>query len=372
MPHPWERRPLLRRHAPLLAALLLSLLLHLSLFAPRWTLAPAPPAEPPVLQARLEKLAPATVPPVASNPTPRATKITPSAPKKKPPAHVGEAKPAAAAPAPATTPVPQSEVKPAQPSAPTESAKTQPPAPSLNAVPARLHIVYRIRYGPLSGRQVLEWAVDEEHYTLSTVVRATGLAGLFYRGRIVQISRGVIGPQGLVPHEFWDERGDYFAQARFDYAAGEVMLQSNRGIRRYPISANIQDALSLLLQIALTAPPPASAQVELFNSKKVRHYLIRTLDEEILDTPLGKLTTLHLAKVNDKPGEETFDVWLAPAYHYLPVKIVRGDPHGLDISLMVESISAGAVAAQPQAGPEPAAPAMPPAASAARPSDTAR
>ncbi len=371
MPHRWERRPLLRRHAPLLAALLLSLLLHLSLFAPRWTLAPAPPAEPPILQARLEKLAPATPPPAASKPTPRATKITPSAPKKKPPAHVGEAKPAAAAPA--TTPLPPPEVKPAQPGAPTESAKTQPPAPTLNAVPARLQIIYHIRYGPLSGQQVLEWAVDKEHYTLSTVVRATGLAGFFYRGRIVQISRGVIGPQGLVPHEFWDERGDYFAQARFDYAAGEVMLQSNRGIRRYPISAQVQDALSLLLQIALTAPPPERAQVELFNSKKVRHYLIRTLGEETLEIPLGRVTTLHLAKVNGKPGEETFDVWLAPAYHYLPVKIVRGDPHGLDVSLVAESISAGGASSTvPQAGPKSAAPVTPPAASATRPSDTAR
>ena len=357
----------------MLAALLLSLLLHLSLFAPRWTLAPAPPAELPILQARLEKLAPATPPPVASKPTPRATKITPSAPKKKPPAHVSEAKPAAPAPAPATSPLPQPEVTPAQPSAPTESAKTQPPAPALNAVPAHLQIIYHIRYGPLSGQQVLEWAVDKEHYTLSTVVRATGLAGLFYRGRIVQISHGVIGPQGLVPHEFWDERGDYVAQARFDYAAGEVMLQSNRGIRHYPISAQVQDALSLLLQIALTAPPPERAQVELFNSKKVRHYLIRTLGEETLEIPLGRVTTLHLAKVNDKPGEETFDVWLAPTYHYLPVKIVRGDPHGLDVSLVAESISASmASPTAPQAGPEPAAPVTPPAASATRPSDTVR
>ena len=370
MPRPWERRPLLRRHAPLLAALLLSLLLHLSLFAPRWTLAPAPPAPPPILQARLEKLASAKPPPAAPRPTSRTTKIKPSAPKKKAPVHATKPEPAATAPA--TSPLPQPEVKPAQTSAPPEDAKMQPPAPPLNAVPARLQIVYRIRYGPLSGQQVLEWAVDKEHYTLSTVVRATGLAGLFYRGRIVQISRGVIGPQGLVPHEFWDERGDYFAQARFDYAAGEVVLQSNRGIRHYPIAAQIQDALSLLLQIALTAPPPERAQVELFNSKKVRHYLIRTLGEETLEIPLGRVTTLHLAKGNDKPGEETFDVWLAPAYHYLPVKIVRGDPHGLDVSLVAESISASGASPVPQAGPESAAPIMPPAASATRPSDTAR
>lgn len=369
MPHLRERRPLLRRHAPLLLALLLSLLLHLSLFAPRWALLPPRPPETPVLQARLEKLMPTAPPPAAPRQSRPATRRASSAPQKPPPPRAAQHQSREISSAPAAA---QTEEKLAQPSLPAENANAQPPPPPLNAVPARLRIVYRIRYGPVSGQQMLEWAVDKKHYTLSTVVRATGLAGLFYRGRIVQISRGVIGPQGLVPHEFWDERGDYFAQARFDYAAGEVMLQSNRGIRRYPISAHIQDALSLLLQIALTAPPPASAQVELFNSKKVRHYLIRTLGEEMLDTPLGKLTTLHLAKVNDKRGEETFDVWLAPAYHYLPVKIVRGNPHGLNVSLVAESISAGTVAPPPQTGPGPPEPLTPPAASAARPSDTAR
>ncbi len=344
----------LRRHAPLLAALAVSLLLHLSLLSPRWGVAPPMPAEPPVLQARLEALTPAP-------PTPLRTPPAKPPPALRKPAE-SKAKPAAKAPpaATATATAPTSPPPPrSAPATDTSASAAQEPAP-LNPVPAHLQIVYRIRYGPASGRQVLEWAVNKDHYTLSTVIRASGLVGLFYRGRIVQISRGRIGPQGLIPEEFWDERGDYFAQARFDRRAGEVLLQSNRGIRRYPISADIQDALSLLLQIALTAPPPASAEVELFNSKKVRHYLIRTLGEETLDTPLGRLDTLHLAKVNAKPNEETFDLWLAPAYHYLPVKIVRRDPHGLDVSLLAEKISSPAQDAAtdtPQAAPDTALPA---------------
>lgn len=368
MPHP-RPRPF-RRYAPLLVALAVSILLHLSLLGPRWMLAPRLTTEPQILRAQLERLAPSLPAPT------RASRAEGGG--KKPPARAGKSPAAPAARAPgrgASTPLPQerdADTKPRPP--PIAAAAEQPPSGKLNGVPARLQIVYRIRYGPVTGQQVLEWVVDKGHYTLSTVVRATGLAGLFYRGRIVQISRGAIGPQGLTPHEFWDERGDYYAQARFDYASREVMLQSNRGLRRYPISANIQDALSLLLQIALTAPPPATARVELFNSKKVRHYLIRALGEETLDTPLGKIDALHLAKVNDNPQEETFDVWLAPAYHYLPVKIVRGDPRGLDVSLLVESISTSAPTAQASPVPSTAANVAPvrPAVSATRPSDTTR
>ncbi len=362
----------------MLAALALSLLLHLVLLEPRWMLAPSPPTEAPVLQARLERLQPVLPSPLPS-PRPQTAKRRnlPPAHGTKPPLRMHARAPQTAPQAPqAAVPSDGDHGAPEQGSAPSgaNSADTAPPAPSqLNRVPARLQITYRIRYGPARGRQVLEWAVDGEHYTLSTVIRATGLLGLFYRGSIVQISRGRIGPHGLTPEEFWDERGEYFAQARFDYAAHEVMLQSSRGVRRYPISGEIQDVLSLLLQIALTAPPPPSAQVELFNSKKVRHYLIRTLGEEALDTPLGRIDTLHLAKVNDKSGEETFDIWLAPAYHYLPVKIVRGDPDGLDVSLLAEKISAAAAPAasiqQPGAkNPQP----VRPAASAVRPSDTTR
>ena len=362
----------------MLVALALSLLLHLLLLEPRWMLAPSAPSNAPVLQARLERLQPLVPSPLPS-PRPQTAKrrSQPPADGPRPPVgrHAHAVRPAPLAPQ-AAVPDDGDHGPPEQTSAPAGANLANaaaPPAPNrLNRVPARLQITYRIRYGPARGQQILEWAVDGEHYTLSTVIRATGLVALFYRGSIVQISRGRIGPQGLTPEEFWDERGEYFAQARFDYAAHEVMLQSSRGVRRYPISGEIQDVLSLLLQVALTAPPPPSAQVELFNSKKVRHYLIRALGEETLDTPLGRIDTLHLAKVSDKPGDETFDIWLAPAYHYLPVKIVRGDPEGLDISLLAEKISAARApaASRPQPDAENPQPVRP-AASAVRPSDTA-
>ncbi|MNC91270.1 hypothetical protein D3C83_75000 [compost metagenome] len=40
-----------------------------------------------------------------------------------------------------------------------------------------------------------------------------------------------------------------------------------------------------------------------------------------IDTPLGRMTTLHLVKQRAPDDTET-EVWLAPQHHHLPVKIL--------------------------------------------------
>ena len=39
-----------------------------------------------------------------------------------------------------------------------------------------------------------------------------------------------------------------------------------------------------------------------------------------IETSLGRLTTMHLAKLHD-PGETETEVWLSPAHSHLPVKM---------------------------------------------------
>lgn len=330
-------------------ALAVSLLLHGSLLGglvrmlPQWD---APPPAP-VFEARLVPLPPA---PAIPPPSP----VRRTLPQQVPPPRL---------PAPTAAPTPQAQsdevvapavldeagldgiaAAPAGEAAtpepvPDEAASAEIAPPPLNALPPRLDLRYQVRYGLVSGEQVLQWVNEGERYTLSSVASATGLAGVFYRGRFVQTSRGRITPQGLQPEEFWDQRGDRHSSARFDAAAGRITLMPAKGApRHFGYAGEVQDALSLFFQLALTAPPPAGRfTYAVFNGKKLRDYSYEVLGEETLETALGALRTLHLARTADADGR--FEAWLAVDRHYLPVRVLKSDDTGNAMELRIQSIA---------------------------------
>jgi hypothetical protein len=321
-----------------------SLLLHASLLGglnwtlPQWEDVP----EPPPIEARLMP------PPVAAPPPPQAQPpVRPSpAPPPEPPA---EAVAEAAAPeAPAeiagvapldAVPVEMAAAEPAPASPPSIKAEEAPPP--LNPLPPRLDLRFQVRYGLARGEQTLVWINQGERYTLTSVAAATGLTGVFYSGRFVQTSRGRITPRGLAPEEFWDQRGDKRSSARFDSANHTLTVTPAKGApRHFDYQDGVQDVLSLFFHLALTAPPPEGVLTcTVFNGKKLRNYVYDVRGEEILDTGLGALRTLHLVRRADVDGR--FEIWLAIDRHYLPVRILRSEKAGVDGELAIMSIEAG-------------------------------
>jgi hypothetical protein len=326
-------------------ALGVSLLLHLALLGgPGWLMPQwESPPEPPPIEARLLSQPEPFVPP-PPRPAPPVAKKLP-APRLPP----TEARPA---PEPMVEPVADRDV----PEAPAVAERTDPvamtaeaapePAPAaveastppLNPLPNRLELRYKVHYGIAGGEQVLLWVNEGERYTLTSVAEATGLAGAFYRGKLVQISRGRITPHGLQPEEFWDQRGDKRSSGRFDAATRILTLEPQVGPpRHFSYTGEVQDVLSLFFQFALTAPPPDRRQTyTVFNGKKLRDYTYEIRGEETLETALGAVNTLHLARLAD--GDGRFEIWLAIDRHYLPVRILRSEKSKADVELVIRSI----------------------------------
>ncbi|MBU1264667.1 MAG: DUF3108 domain-containing protein [Gammaproteobacteria bacterium] len=325
-----------------------SLLLHVSLLGGLgWQLPQVrAPLEPPPIEARLlaPPPKPAPVPPVAAAkpklapPLPRPAPPPEAPAMAEPPADVSMAVDEVVAVAVAPEAAPQT-ARPAEP----EAAAAEPVAevvwPPLNPLPPRLDLRFQVRYGLARGEQALVWINEGENYTLTSVAGATGLAGMFYRGRFVQTSRGRITPRGLVPEEFWDQRGDKRSSARFDSANDTLTLTPVKGApRHFAYQGDVQDALSLFFQFALTAPPPTGPlSYTVFNGKKLRDYRYEVRGEETLETELGALRTLHLARTADGDGQ--FEIWLAIDRHYLPVRVLRSDDKGNEMELVLLSIS---------------------------------
>ncbi|MBW8369911.1 MAG: DUF3108 domain-containing protein [Thiobacillus sp.] len=327
-----------------------SLLLHAGLLGGvSWTLPQRHvPSGQALIEARLVPLTPAKSPPASDAKPPTASPRPSPAP---PPARRAEpvvetAAPAIAVDADAVVAIAEPIVAPLDdaPGIEAVSAKTSAPEaaaelPPLNVLPPRIEMRYQVRYGPASGEQTLLWVRQGDDYTVTSVVAATGLTGLFYRGRFVQTSRGRITPHGLQPEEFWDQRGNKRSSARFDTGERLLTLNPAKGApRHFAYQGDVQDALSLFFQLALTAPPSAGQLTyTVFNGKKLRDYTYEVRGVDTLETALGAVRVLHLVRVTD--GDGRFEVWLAIDRHYLPVRVLRSDDKGSEMELELRSIS---------------------------------
>lgn len=331
-------------------ALAISLLLHVGLMlgALGWSRVPwAPAPPPPLIEARLVAAPAAKAPPPAQPPMRQARPepMPERVPEPLPEPAVTDEVIAETAPDLTAQDAVDPVIEIPQPVAesvaePVADPAPEPTLPPLNALPPRIDMRFEVRYGLASGEQTLLWVSDGTHYTVTSVAAATGLAGVFYRGRFVQTSRGRITPQGLQPEEFWDQRGDRRSSARFDADQSRYTLTPASGPPRHfdTTGANPQDALSLFFQFALTAPPTETELAyTVFNGRKLRDYIYTVRGEAMLETGLGTLRTLHLVRQLD--GDGRFEIWLAIDRHYLPVRVLHSDDKGNEVELRVQSIA---------------------------------
>ncbi len=311
----------------LLAALAFSVLAHaLAMSNPAWRL---PFDSEPDHEMRLEahllappKLAPAPIPQNQAKPTPHAqSRSASSRPMMR-----------AAAPSDYVLPPVQEAPVAPEPTLPAlQPVLAEPTAPPPQPVPKveitwprQGHIrfvVTRGEKGLILGKSTHTWEHDETRYSIRTVTETTGLVALFKPIKIVQVSVGAIGPAGLLPGEFHVEREGKVAEgARFDNEAKRVTL-TDGGIQRRenPLAAGTQDLLSHLYQFGVIEKQ-ARFELMIATGKKYASYAYDLVGQETLATRFGDVRTLHY-RTPPMQGEQTMEIWLAPDYRNLPVRI---------------------------------------------------
>ncbi len=78
----------------------------------------------------------------------------------------------------------------------------------------------------------------------------------------------------------------------------------------------------LRLSLINDPTPGEDMTIRVADGKRVKDYQLVFIGEETLDTPLGKVDTLHFERVHDDPDRKS-DTWVAPAWDYLMVKTVH-------------------------------------------------
>lgn len=308
------------RHGRLLALCGLSLLLHLAVIALLDTRmkAPLPPIGKAPLAVRLAGAAPAA----PAGPAPAAPAATaPAAPLS----------PAAAPALPLPTPirpgaVPDPNRRPA--AAPAAGvASIGMPSRYRVTVPPSATLRYEVR-GADSGatEATLDWQTDGVAYRLA-------LDGIM--GEVE--SEGGTDDAGIAPMRARYRLGAGSAGVSFERERGAIVLESlGRSVQDTPGS---QDGATLLMQlagIALADPDQLQDSVDIYvgriDGAAVERFEV--LGRETVETPLGAMEALHLARA----GLVRLEVWLAPGQGWLPVQLRATAPDGSVRTQVVKEI----------------------------------
>jgi len=163
-------------------------------------------------------------------------------------------------------------------------------------------------------------------YILTSMVNTEGLTSKM-RGTLMLKSEGVVTTAGLTPSYFsYQDNTDKNKShsVRFAWSDGILQMHSPSGDSTEKLPAATQDTLSSIYQF-MFAPPSENTQVSTTNGKNLRISTYNFQGEVLLTTPLGELKTIHLVK-SDDDGE--LELWLAPDYQYLPIKIRQTEKDG--------------------------------------------
>ena len=168
-------------------------------------------------------------------------------------------------------------------------------------------------------------------YRLASETRAIGLFALFERQPLRFTSSGRLTDAGLQPQRLEGRRGDADprqVRAEFDWHAGRLTIVHEGRTDTVALPPGTQDRLSLMYQFMFLAPEKLQRlEFTMTNGRKLDRYRYTASPGVEIDTPLGRMTTLHLVKQH-RPDESGTEIWLSPQHRYLPVRVLVQEEDG--------------------------------------------
>jgi hypothetical protein len=177
------------------------------------------------------------------------------------------------------------------------------------------------------ARLVYRFEHDGERYEIRTTGEAEGLISLVYRGALTQVSAGRLGPGGLEPLRYTEQRGTRPERTVvFDPDARRLVPGGGSPV---PMPPGTQDRLSVFYQIGLlarAAPERFTAgrhyDLPVASMREVRRERFDIVGDAILMVPGGPIRALHLHRpALAGSTEPKIDLWLGYDFQMLPVRL---------------------------------------------------
>ena len=187
---------------------------------------------------------------------------------------------------------------------------------------------------PIVGSLRINYKINKNDYEIFYEAKAEGISSFFYSKPLIQKSRGSINILGLRPDYYLLSHGkNKTSEAFFDWKSKILTINRKETTNMYGLINQAQDQLSFMFQF-MFLDPLNKMQIPITNAKVFKIYNYHYIDEVNIDTELGNLDVLHVAKFNYQ-NPERIDLWLAKKYGYLPVKMSITED---DLSSIIQEI----------------------------------
>ena len=209
--------------------------------------------------------------------------------------------------------------------------------PSATRLPPGTRLDFELRRGGLRGQAEWRWQPQAGHYTLSLQATALGMTVLSWH------SEGRLDRSGLAPDRYLDRRRSRDPRsAEFRREQGIVTYSDTP--EQEPLRPGMQDRLSWMVQLpAIVAATPAKYPVDARVTMVVTGargdvdlWVFRVIGVEALELPSGPVPgALRLLRLPRKPHDTRVEVWLDPAQHHLPARLLMGSFEDGDLNEFV-------------------------------------
>lgn len=193
-------------------------------------------------------------------------------------------------------------------------------AASAAELPPDAHIVYDVLYGSNHfrvGRADQHWHVEDGRYELTTDL--SPIIGPHIR----YVSKGRMGPNGLVPESFGEYRSGETSprvRAEFDWAAQKLLFGRADESKTASLEPGAQDVNALAYQLAWMGDAGGTMQVA--TGKSIAKHTFAASPRTSVTVGSQKTDAVP---VRAGSGVTKTEVWLAPQMANLPVRVVRVD-----------------------------------------------
>jgi len=178
-------------------------------------------------------------------------------------------------------------------------------------------------------------------YRIVSESRAVGLLALVEKHTLRFVSSGVLTPSGLRPQHFEGKRSDADSRqvrADFDWQTGQLTIVHDGRTETFALPAATQDRISSMYQFMfLSREGLQRLEFPMTNGRKLDHYVYTVQPGGDLDTRLGRMATLRLVKQH-RADENGAEIWLAPQYRFLPVKLLIHEEDGTRYEQVITSL----------------------------------
>jgi len=220
------------------------------------------------------------------------------------------------------------------------TAKAAPP--TLASSPTTINAKYDVSKGGIRVAVVEEsYQRIDDTYTMSSTTRAVGVFSWFKSGKIIVSSSGLIDAHGLRPVTFDgnnENNKDDRKHGEIDWVTKKISVTRGAEPSTLDLPDNTQDRLSAMYQFMfLPLQPQTTTAFPMLNGHYLTELKFEISDGGSVKVPAGEYATLYLDNKIQKKRERT-EIWLATAFHNIPVKMVITDDGGGKLTQTLRSL----------------------------------